>query len=229
MLELISFRSKPILPAEPAWNRLHAMSKEKTECIEKNYVMNYRQKLQEELSSCTFTPQITEYSKHQNQDTQETFYERSKAWKGELSKRIESERANFLQDEKRICSFTPDLNSKTRLIGEEADIAIPKIYNESAIRKHIERHLVAQFEKFVKDTILSKGRPPKKNVAKLVKSLSAQKVARSTSKSGRNKSTDKTAKKSKSKKRRRKTNQSQALLNADNSRKSNAELSNIFR
>jgi hypothetical protein len=51
-----------------------------------------------------------------------------------------------------------------------------QIYNESSIRKHIERQLVAQFDRFVKQTILAKGKPPKKNVTRLMKSLSTKRI-----------------------------------------------------
>jgi hypothetical protein len=36
------------------------------------------------------------------------------------------------------------------------------IFHEPSIRKHIERQLVGQFERFVKQSILTDGRPPQK-------------------------------------------------------------------
>lgn len=50
------------------------------------------------------------------------------------------------------------------------------IYNEKSIRKHIERQLVAQFEKFVKNTILTKGKPPRRKISKLINSVSESKL-----------------------------------------------------
>jgi len=38
--------------------------------------------------------------------------------------------------------------------------------------------LVAQFERFVKNTILNEGRPPKKRITRLIKSLSTNKILR---------------------------------------------------
>lgn len=58
------------------------------------------------------------------------------------------------------------------------------IYNENSIRKHIERQLVAQFDKFVKNTILTVGKPPQRKVRKLIKSLSTNRtLTKSRSKS----------------------------------------------
>lgn len=37
------------------------------------------------------------------------------------------------------------------------------------LNRHIERQLVAQFERFVKNTILTQGKPPKHQMTKLIR------------------------------------------------------------
>lgn len=37
-----------------------------------------------------------------------------------------------------------------------------QIFHEPSIRKHIERQLVAQFERYVKNSFLTDGKPPQK-------------------------------------------------------------------
>jgi hypothetical protein len=61
-------------------------------------VINYHNKLQEELRGCTFQPQITDYDRHVYSRQEDCFYERSKVWMGEKERKILLEREEQFED-----------------------------------------------------------------------------------------------------------------------------------
>lgn len=144
-------------------------------------MLHLHQKEIEKLRECTFRPQITVYNNISLEHSGNDFYNRAKAWEGEREKRIDHERQTQLQEENKVCSFRPDVNVMSKIIAEEgvphnSILRDAKIYDEGSIKKHIQRQLVAQFDKFVKDTILTQGKPPKRQMLKLIKSASVNKL-----------------------------------------------------
>jgi hypothetical protein len=82
------------------WDRLHAMSREKQQALEKNCIAFHHEKEMEELKECTFKPQITEYKNIAVTEEQGTFYERNQVWLNEREKKVTYERDVRLEDEK---------------------------------------------------------------------------------------------------------------------------------
>ncbi|CAI2381132.1 unnamed protein product [Moneuplotes crassus] len=172
------------------WNRLHSESQSKIEVLYENHLKSLLEKEYNELKECTFRPKLRDY-RNISLNSGDSFYERSKQWKGQKEKRMAKEREEKKEEEHNSCSFRPQVDPMSRFINNEASKwrtdgqpgSIAKelfknvhIYNETSIRKHIERQLIAQFEKFVKDSILQDGRPPQKEIKKLMKSLSTNKI-----------------------------------------------------
>lgn len=95
-------RSYSRYSGERAWNRLHALSKEQTEAKEKNFMMSYQQRQQEEMKECTFKPEIREYRNIYLNSEPGAFYDRVQNWKTEKDRKLSQERDSKLEDEHKI-------------------------------------------------------------------------------------------------------------------------------
>lgn len=162
----------------PRWKSLYDNGMSNKDKRVKNYLVSAHEKIITALKECTFKPHIKKQSISYHA-RKASFYKRVLAWNGEKNEKIRKERSSKLEHENQICTFRPEINEISKIIVEKQTsdevFANPNIYGDEHIKKHIERSLEAQFYRYIKNEILTNGKPPNKKLYKLIKSASANK------------------------------------------------------
>ena len=121
-------------------------------------VVNQLREEEEQMSECTFKPQINFVSRQISNRTPREFFEEQQRWKNlnEVKRKIQSEQEEYIQTEG--YTYRPQLTQKSRILAERSNRQEPDVVQrlykrQQDVEMHIKNQSEEQLKQFFKPQI----------------------------------------------------------------------------